>query len=276
MYYVCKPTKIQIYINTGLKSIAAIKKELGCDVIINGGLYDLKTYSPDCWLRVDGRTLHSWQWSAWGYGWNTNDLCMDTSVNINKYRNYIYVAALLRNGEYEPLNTLDPALRGIRGRSAIGTRASGEVVLWCTADGAYALSPEQLREEMRKLGCKDAMMLDSGSSSHCIFPNGSIPPSKNRVYVQNYIALWTKPVEEKPVVPTPECPYTEPAHNIRWGSLGNGAKWVQWQLCRHGVIIDVDGLFFGQSVGALRSFQAAHGLTNDGVCGPLTREELKK
>ena len=35
MYYVAKPTKVQIYINSARKTIAQIKKETGCDIIIN-------------------------------------------------------------------------------------------------------------------------------------------------------------------------------------------------------------------------------------------------
>lgn len=282
MYYVCKPTRIAIYVNTGRKTAYAIQKELGCDVLINGGLYDMKFYAPDCWLKVDGKLLHSWQWSAFGYGWEKDKLVMDTSVNIGKYRNYINMAALIRNGEFEPLDTLDKALRGIRGRTAIGTRANGEVVLWCTADGAYALTPEQLQIEMLSLGCKDALMLDGGQSSHCIFPTGTIPPNKNRTYVYDYIAIWTgdapddKPHTEGANPQIPACPYAEPKTNIRWGSIGSGARWVQWQLNRHGAALDVDGLFFWESVEALRKFQHAHGLAWDGVCGQLTREALKQ
>lgn len=272
MYYVCKPKKASIYINTARKTMAQIQRELGCDIIINGGLYNMNAYVPDCWLKVDGKLLNTWRWSAYGYGWDTDKLVMDTSMNIGKYRNFINMAALIRNGDFEPLDTLDKALRGIRGRTAIGTRPNGEVVVWCTADGAYALTPEQLQLEMRNLGCKDALMLDGGASSHCITPIGTIPPSKSRPYVYDYIAIWTGEVEEKP---KPVCPYAEPTHNVRWGSIGQGAKWVQWQLRRHGILIDVDGIFFNQSVSALRSFQVAHRLTNDGICGSLTREALK-
>lgn len=273
MYYVCKPKKVSIYINIGRKTASQIQRELGCDVLINGGLYDMQRFYPDCWLKADGKLLNTWRWSAYGYGWDTDKLVMDTSVNIGKHRNFINMAALIRNGEFESLDTLDKALRGIRGRTAIGTRPNGEVVVWCTADGAYALTPEQLQMEMRNLGCKDALMLDGGASSHCITPIGTIPPSKSRPYVYDYIAIWTGEVEEKP---KPVCPYAEPTYNVRWGSIGSGAKWVQWQLNRNGAALDVDGLFFGKSVEALKKFQHDHGLAWDGVCGPLTREELAK
>ena len=271
MYYVCKPYKIQLYINMGRQTAYAIQRELGCDVIINGGLYDMNTYTPDCWLKADDLIRHGWQYSAFGYGWDKDTLVMDTSANVDHYRNFINCVEIVQNGKPTDPLIYDKAIGGKRGRTAIGTRSNGEVVVWCTSDGAYALTPEQLRAEMLNLGCKDALMLDGGASSHCITPIGTVPPSKSRPFVYDYIAIWTKPVENKPV-----CPYTEPTRIIRWGSMGEGAKWVQWQLTRNGIFCAVDGLFFGGSVSALKEFQAAHGLTADGVCGPLTREALKK
>lgn len=273
MYYVCKPTKIRIYVNTAKKTAAQIKNELGCDVIINGGLYD-GNWKPCCWLKADGKLLHSENWSDWGYGWEINDIAMDTSSHVSRYRNFISCVALIRDGKLITPLTYPPEIGGKRGRSAIGLRASGEVVTFCTQDGtSFALTPEQLQTEMKSLGCVSALMLDGGQSSHCFFPNGFIPAPSSRPFVQNYICMWTKDAQEQP---KPECPYDEPTHNIRWGSIGSGAKWVQWQLNRHGAKLDVDGLFFGLSVGALRKFQMGHGLVWDGVCGPLTKEELKK
>lgn len=268
MYYVCKPSRISIYINLACKTAAQIKKELGCDIIINGGLYDMRRYVPECWLKADGKLLNAWRWSAYGYGWDKNTLVMDTSANISKYHNFINCVELVQNGKATPL-TYDASLGGKRGRTAIGTRANGDVVVWCTADGAYALTPEQLQAEMLSLGCKDALMLDGGASSHCIFPTGSVPPSKSRPFVYDYIAIWTGET-------APQCPYKEPTGYVRWGSIGQGAKWVQWQLTRHGFSCAVDGLFFGGSVSTLKAFQKAHGLVSDGVCGDLTKGELRR
>jgi len=269
MYYVCRPAKVAIYINKQRKSMSAIQRELGCDAIINGGLFDMSAFTPNCWLRADGQTLHMENWTDWGFGWDDAALTLDTSANIRQYRNFISCLCVLRNGEV-PILYYPKEIGGRRGRTAIGTRADGSVVLYCTQDGgAYASTPEELQAELKTLGCVSALMLDGGGSSQCITPIGNIQSQR---IVQNYIAVWLEAPAEKP---KDECPYPEPHFNVRWGSLGNPAKWVQWQLRRHGILIDVDGLFFGQSVSALRSFQVAHGLTADGVCGPLTREELK-
>ncbi len=72
------------------------------------------------------------------------------------------------------------------------------------------------------------------------------------------------------------CPYPEPTWNIRWGSIGSGAKWVQWQLTNHNYPCAVDGIFGAKSAAALRAFQRESGLGADGICGAKTREALKR
>lgn len=269
MYYACTPTRIAIYVNPGLKSASAIQRELKCDALINGGLYDMKWFTPNCWLRVDGKTLHSEAWSDFGYGWDENKLVMDTSANIKLYKNFISCVSLVRGGKAIPLSY--PAeIGGKRGRSAIGVRQNGNVILYCVQDGtSWALTPETLQKEMLDLGAVSALMLDGGASSQCVLPVGTIMSYRT---VQNYIAIWTG----KPPKENPQCPYAEPTHNIRWGSIGEGAKWVQWMLTQKGFPCEVDGLFFGGSADTLKAFQKAQGLTADGVCGPVSRSALKQ
>ena len=270
MIYVCRPRKVGIYINTGYKTPAAIKKETGCDAIINGGLYDMASFRPRCWLKREGRIITSDQWNYWGFGWDKATLTMDSTANIGKYQNYLACVAMLRNGKPEEM--IYPAeLGGRRGRSAIGVLANGDFVMLCTADGsAYAMTPEQCREEMRNCGCVSALMLDGGGSSQCITPVGSITSPR---IVQNLICVWTHEDTEQ------KCPFAEPTRNVgRWCFLATKDmnRWVQWQLNRNGADLDVDGVFGKLSDAALRAFQRAHGLTADGICGKLTREALKQ
>ena len=44
MEYIGKFKTIQLYINNNRKSIEEIKSETGCDIIINGGLFDMSTF----------------------------------------------------------------------------------------------------------------------------------------------------------------------------------------------------------------------------------------
>lgn len=268
MYYICKPTRVAIYINTERKTAVVIKQQLGCDALVNGGLFDMRSFTPNCWLRANGQTIHTENWSDWGYGWDKTAPVMDTSDNFRKYQNFISCVAVIKDRQALPLY-YPSEIGGVRPRSAIGVTADGRFVICCT-DNSDSMTPEQLRSRMLDLGCVSALMLDGGGSSQCITPDGTITSPR---IVHNFIAVWTRPYT---VAQNPQCQYNEPKHNIRWGSIGEGAKWAQWQLNRHGASLDVDGLFFGKSVAALKKFQHNNGLAWDGVCGELTREALKK
>lgn len=78
---------------------------------------------------------------------------------------------------------------------------------------------------------------------------------------------------------TSGCPYSEPVGQIiQIGSIGNGAKWVQWHLRRLGYDIGksgIDGIVGKNTAAAIRAFQRAKKLTIDGQVGPITRAALK-
>ena len=81
--------RIQIYLNTGRKSLTAIQKETGADYIINGTLYNMETFKPNCHLRVDGRTICTPAYDVAGYAWNDGpDISIDTLPDPTQ-RNYI-------------------------------------------------------------------------------------------------------------------------------------------------------------------------------------------
>lgn len=77
-------------------------------------------------------------------------------------------------------------------------------------------------------------------------------------------------------------PYQEPSKIVYYDSknkkiisIGNDAKWVQWELVEAGSEIIVDGKFGPKSDAALRSYQTSCKITVDGKCGPITRKYLK-
>lgn len=69
--------------------------------------------------------------------------------------------------------------------------------------------------------------------------------------------------------------YREPFTNVKKGATGNGVKWVQDKLNKHGYTLKVDGIFGENTDKAIREFQTAKGLTVDGIVGVKTREKLK-
>lgn len=268
MYYICKPTKISIYVNSGRKSMSAVKRETGCDVIINGGLFDGK-FCPCCWLKADGKILHSEAWHRMGYGWDVGKLIYDSSVNIAKYRNYIQCVELPYNLSEKP--SYPAELGGKRARSAIGVMADGKVLVYCVSE-SNGKTPEQLQTEMHNLGCVSAVMLDGGGSSQCLTPTGAI--SSSRV-VHNLICIWTQPVNEAPAPPEDGCPYPVPTRNLYYGCRGNDVRWLQWQLNRLGFRAGtIDGIFGSNTWKATYNYQKTWSRVPDGICGPKTRGHL--
>jgi flagellum-specific peptidoglycan hydrolase FlgJ len=71
-------------------------------------------------------------------------------------------------------------------------------------------------------------------------------------------------------------PYQEPTKNVRLNTRGNDARWLQYELNRvGGYKLIVDGIAGELTITCLKNFQKTHGLVDDGICGPLTRQKLK-
>ena len=114
--------KIKIYLNTGRKSLSAIQKETGADYIINGTLYNMETFKPNCHLRADGRTICTPAYDVAGYAWNDGpDISIDTLPDPTQH-NYIACTPLVLDGKPIANLTYDPGQGGKRGRTAIGIK----------------------------------------------------------------------------------------------------------------------------------------------------------
>jgi flagellum-specific peptidoglycan hydrolase FlgJ len=72
-------------------------------------------------------------------------------------------------------------------------------------------------------------------------------------------------------------PYKEPIANVQRGTKGESAKWVQWHLCRLGILDKdgIDGIIGNKSVTAIMTAQQRLGIDADGIVGKQTRTALK-
>ena len=257
-----KVERIQIYINSKRKSLTQIMRETGADYGLNGTLYNMQSLAVNCHLRADGKVLANPAYTVAGYAWDQGpDIRMD--MLPNSARNYIACTPLIVSGRALAKLTYDPGQGGKRGRSAMGIKG-GSLALYCSQDGSGDVrTPEALRNDLAREGWESAIMLDGGGSSQCDFQGGRIASSRR---VQHYILVYLK---------RDGCPYPEPTALVRQGSSGSGARWVQWQLRKHGGDLAVDGSFGAESNRTLRAFQQVFGLSVDGICGPATRARLK-
>lgn len=264
MIYAAKPVRMAIYVAKGNKTMDEIKAETDCDIIINGGLFELKRPSVAyCHLKAAGKVYAKASWTAFGYGWHDDKADIRLTASYDDLDNYICCDCLVKDGHKETLN-VTPDRTGKRPRTAIGLYPDGRV--WFYADPTPR-TPESMQAFCMSLGLDSAVMLDGGSSTQGISPSGAYRQARK---CHNYILAW---LSSSPANP---CPYAEPDVLIsRWSYYAEGARWVQWHLNYHGAQLAVDGIIGGKTHAAIVTFQLKNGLTPDGIVGPLTRDKLR-
>lgn len=181
--------KIQIYVNTAKRSLSEIRAETGADYIINGTLYNMRTFEPNCHLKADGKVLCNPDYSVAGYAWNDGpDISMDTLPDPSQ-RNYIACTPLVVAGRALPELTYDSGQGGKRGRTAMGIKGD-RLALYCTRDGGtMERTPEALRDDLAAAGWESAVMLDGGGSSQCYFKGDTIKATR---VVHDLILVYLK------------------------------------------------------------------------------------
>lgn len=181
--------KIQIYVNTAKRSLSAIQAETGADYIINGTLYNMRTFEPNCHLKADGQVLCKPNYSVAGYAWNDGpDISLDTLPDPSQ-RNYTACTPLVVAGRALPELTYDSGQGGKRGRTAMGIKGD-RLALYCTRDGGtMERTPETLRDDLAAAGWESAVMLDGGGSSQCWFRGQTI---KSTRAVHDLILVYLK------------------------------------------------------------------------------------
>lgn len=91
----------------------------------------------------------------------------------------------------------------------------------------------------------------------------------------NVINKFSLDTQYDDIVEKPVNPFKVPQATLRKGMKGNDVKWLQYELNKHGYLLDVDGIFGEKTRNAIMRFQQDHGLVPDGICGALTLRELK-
>ena len=267
MFYTCKPKKMAIYVNTKWLTIDQVKAETGCDVIINGGLFN-PDWTACCHLKAGGKVYAADQWKYFGFGWHEGKADLRLTSEYSDLDYYICCVCLIYQGKAQDL--LYPAeMGGLRPRTFIGTYPDGRVIFYASSDRH---TPEGLRSLCQQMGLYGAIMLDGGGSTQGICPVAAYRQSRK---VHNFICAW---LEDDAVTPADPCPYKEPTVLIsRWSYTREGAKWVQWHLNANGYkpALAVDGIIGGKTHAAIMAFQTDHGLKADGIVGNLTRARLK-
>lgn len=162
-------------------------------------------------------------------------------------------------------------------RTLVGQKQDGTIVL-VVVDGrkvkTLGVTIEQSASIMMELGCHIAVNVDGGGSSEMIVDGviKNTPSGGAERAIGTAFMVYAKKSAVK-------NPYTMPTHTLRKGSRGTAVKWLQYELKMAGYDIGkdgIDGIFGKDTLSAVKSYQKDHGLDDDGIVGPLTRNELRK
>ena len=174
--------KCSIYVNTKRKSMSQIQAEIGCDYIINGGLFDMKTFKPMNHLVVDGKVL-SKSLGKTGASFNGDKIELSYDNQIGYPDHVSGYPVLVQNGKINNFTT-PKGLEGARPRSCIGKTTDSFIV--ATFEGCTL---QVAAQKMLELGCIWAINLDGGGSTQAIFDGQKDTASR---IVHNFLCVWLK------------------------------------------------------------------------------------
>ena len=189
--------KIKIYVNKNKKTLAQIKNETGADYIINGGFYNMASFTSSFGLVADGEIIKAPD-DKFGFAFKGNQPIFSYGNNVNADDYITAYPLLVRHGKKQDLyNVADNYSH--RGRSAIGITENNEFVMFCVDDtyGYNDFTMDELANEMIKANCDVAINLDGGGSSQCDFNGEKITSTR---IVHNYVCVYLKNEESEPTM----------------------------------------------------------------------------
>lgn len=187
MYDIFDCVKAQIYYNPNKKSLAEIKRETGCTHAINGYLFN-KKFNPVEWCVIDGKVISTSKYNDYGF-------CLFKSkpvfslASMFKDTNFLSGIPILIGGLFVTRD-LTPDVAREAQRTAVGWTKERKIILFCSPG---RMTREQLQCKMKDLGAYDALMLDGGGSTQCIFGNKKIYSSRR---VPTVLLFWNKEVKK--------------------------------------------------------------------------------
>ena len=278
--------KIEIYVDNFKHSASSLRSYLGCDYVINGGLFSWSTLKSVQKLKVNGVIKSTDQWNYVAPTWNTPlDFAfrsIDAKFNVAE-KNAITCSTLKFNGtvSWTAINNAqnDKGIGYAARRTCIGMK-DGKIALLLSTTG---YRPKALYEYLEKQGWDSILMLDGGGSTQGYIGSGKSVASSDSRKVHNFICIWMKKSNSNgggsttnPSYEYGKNPYPVPTRALQYGMTGNDVKWMQYQLNVHGIATSVVGSFGPGTLSSVKTFQSKKGLTVDGSCGPATQTALKQ
>ena len=157
-----------------VESITSVHQRTKCDIIINANFYMTSSGNTMGEVFDEGKHLSSGM-SPYGYGFVDKKTPVFSYKNNIKAKDFVggYPCLLKDNKVY--IDTSDPAFSekstARRGRTTCGSNDDLFVIRVIPDTVSYPRrSIKELANEMKSLGCKDAMNYDGGGSSQYVTP----------------------------------------------------------------------------------------------------------
>lgn len=231
-----------------------------------------------------------------------------TEQFLSKIKPYV-LEDMRRSGILASLTAAQAIIESKRGNSGLTVKANNLFGIKGTHNGQYVMmwtteyyngAAQRVRAKFRKYPSWLESIEDHSSMFNrlkryekvrgCMDWNKAVDAVYNANYATEpkYDQILKKAIESNKLYiwdsevlfgnPTAICPYIEPASHIRYGSIGDSVRWLQWMLRNVAgyVGLEVDGSAGVLTISALMEYQKSKGLIFDGICGPLTRDKLKK
>lgn len=187
MAEIIRASKAAVFYNTDRLTLEEIKENTGATHAVNGYFFDGQL-NPLGWLVIDGKVISRSDYNDWGLGIIGGKPVMTT----NRAESFLDGVPILKEGA--KLNrSLTPDVARRAERTAIGWTEDLRVVLWCERE---KLTREELQDKLLALGAVDALMMDGGGSTQCIYPDRVLYSSR---IVATVILFWEEKTMSKKV-----------------------------------------------------------------------------
>lgn len=189
--------RMEIYINEGQLPLRDIVAREVPDLIFTGVFYTAD-WRPTCHLKAGGKVLaDDPSYQPPGLVWDEGPDLRWGTVPDPAARNYASCCTLIANGRPEPKLYYNEDVGGRRGRVAAWLSGRELGVYACT-DGADALTPEALRDEIwSRFRPEFAVMFDGGGKVNA-YSKGQGVTIQGSAPSQDLIAIWLDKGEERP------------------------------------------------------------------------------
>lgn len=264
--------RFELYINYAHLPIEKIKQTKGCDNLINLGYFDMAKYasaktnaqvdaSTECDLIVNGRPIKPLVYHEFGIAIDKDgNALFGTEENAHSF------CIGLPPQYYNGAKYVSNKLVATNGCTHIGFKPDGSM-MWAIALKDSPKTNDTVNAELIGRGCINILRFDGSWSSQAIMGGKTYKPSQERI-VQSLLLAYKRNA-------TTAKPTEEIVSNLKFGSQGAAVEALQTSLNALGYNCgNVDGDFGAQTEKAVKAFQKAHGLKDDGIAGKLTQAAI--